>query len=72
VQLLRGWKTAPPFTDAAAKKLKIAVKYVEQARRKADKRLGNADNDVERLHRARKAESGCATRPSSLSRPTNG
>jgi len=56
VQLLRGWKTAPPFTDAAAKKLKIAVMYVEQARRKADKRLGNAADDVERLHRARKAE----------------
>jgi CHAD domain-containing protein len=56
VQLLRGWKTAPPFTDAAARKDKTAVKYVEEAKRKADKRLHNADDDVERLHRARKAE----------------
>jgi CHAD domain-containing protein len=56
VQLLRGWKTAPPFTDAAAKKDKSAAKYVAEAKRQADKRLRNADDDVERLHRARKAE----------------
>jgi CHAD domain-containing protein len=55
-QLLRGWKIAPPFTDAAARKGKKAVKYVEEAKRQADKRLRNADDDVERLHRARKAE----------------
>jgi CHAD domain-containing protein len=56
VQLLRAWKTAPPFTDAAAGKNKTAVKYVEEAKRKADKRLRKADDDIERLHRARKAE----------------
>jgi CHAD domain-containing protein len=56
VRLLRGWKTAPPFTDVAARKGKIAVKYVEQAKEKAGKRLRKADDDVERLHRARKAE----------------
>jgi CHAD domain-containing protein len=56
VRLLRGWKTAPPFTDAAARKGKTAVKYVEEAKRKADKRLRKADDDVEQLHQARKAE----------------
>jgi CHAD domain-containing protein len=56
MQLVRGWKTAPPFTEAAAKKAKTAVKYVEQAKRAADKRLRNADDDIERLHQARKAE----------------
>src|SRR4030095_14684635 len=39
VQLLRTWKTAPPFTDAAAGRDKTAVNYVEKARRAADKRL---------------------------------
>jgi CHAD domain-containing protein len=56
VQLLRTWKTAPPFTDAAAGKDRTAVKYVEKARRAADKRLQKADDDIERLHQARKAE----------------
>jgi len=56
VQLLGGWKTTPPFTAAAARKDKTAVKYVEQAKVKADRRLPKADDDVERLHRARKAE----------------
>jgi CHAD domain-containing protein len=56
VQLLRAWKTAPQFTDAAAGKNTTAVKYVEEAKRKADKRLRKADDDIERLHRARKAE----------------
>jgi CHAD domain-containing protein len=55
VQLLGGWKTTPPFT-AAARKDKTAVKYVKRAKEKADKRLRKADDDVERLHRARKAE----------------
>lgn len=32
------------------------VKYVEAAKRKADKQLRKADDDLERLHRARKAE----------------
>ncbi len=56
VQLLRTWKTAPPFTDAAAGRDKTAVNYVEKARRAADKRLRKADDDIERLHQARKAE----------------
>ncbi len=55
MQLLRGWKAAPPLTDAAGKKIKTAVKYVEKAKRKADKRLRKADDDIEELHRARKA-----------------
>jgi CHAD domain-containing protein len=32
-----------------------AVTYVEKAKKKADKRLRKADDDIERLHRARKA-----------------
>jgi CHAD domain-containing protein len=55
VQLLRGWKTAPPLSDAADMNDKTAVQYVEKAKGKADKRLRKADDDVERLHRARKA-----------------
>ena len=55
MQLLRGWKAAPPITDAAGKKIKTAVKYVEKAKRKADKRLRKADDDIDQLHRARKA-----------------
>jgi CHAD domain-containing protein len=55
VHLLRGWKAAPPLTDAAGGKTKTAVKYVEKAKRKADKRLRKADDDIEQLHRARKA-----------------
>ena len=55
VRLLRGWKTAPPLTDAAGEKEKAAVKYVEKAKRKADKRLRKADDHIDRLHRARKA-----------------
>ena len=54
MQLLRGWKTAPPLTDAAGEKDRVAVKYVEKAQRKAEKRLRKAD-DIEELHRARKA-----------------
>ena len=55
VQLLRGWRTAPPLTDAAGQKNTAAVKYVEKAKRTADKRLRKADDDIEQLHRARKA-----------------
>jgi CHAD domain-containing protein len=55
VQLLRGWRATPPFTETAGKKKTAAVKYVEKAKRKADKRLRKADDDIERLHRARKA-----------------
>ncbi len=55
MQLLRGWKAAPPLTDAADKKTKTAVRYVEKAQRKAGKRLRKAGDDIEQLHRARKA-----------------
>jgi CHAD domain-containing protein len=54
VQLLRGWRTAPPLTDAAAEDGATAIKYVEKAKRTAEKRLRKAE-DVEELHRARKA-----------------
>jgi CHAD domain-containing protein len=55
VRLLRSWRTAPPFTDAAGTKRAELDQYVSQAKRKADKRLQKAEDDVERLHRARKA-----------------
>jgi CHAD domain-containing protein len=55
VHLLRGWKTAPPLTDAANGADKTAVKYVKKAKRRADKRLKKADDDVAQLHRVRKA-----------------
>jgi CHAD domain-containing protein len=55
VQLLRGWRTAPPLTRAADNRAKAAVKYVDKAMRKAEKRLRKADDDIEQLHRARKA-----------------
>ena len=55
VQLLRAWRTAPPLTDAAGEDNATAVSYVEKAKRKADKRLRKADDDIEELHRARKA-----------------
>jgi CHAD domain-containing protein len=55
VQLLRGWRVAPPFTDAAGEQDTAAVKYVEKAKQMADKRLRKADDDIEQLHRARKA-----------------
>jgi CHAD domain-containing protein len=55
VQLLRGWRAAPSFTEAAGEKNTVAVKYAEKAKKKADKRLRKADDDIEQLHRARKA-----------------
>jgi CHAD domain-containing protein len=55
IQLLRGWRTAPPFTAAASEEASAAVKYVEKAKKKADKRLRKADDDIDQLHRARKA-----------------
>ena len=55
VQLLRGWRAAPPLTEAAGEESKAAVKYVEKAKQKTDKRLRKADDDIERLHRARRA-----------------
>ena len=55
MQLLRGWRAAPPLTEAAAEEAVAAVKYVEKAKQKADKRLRKADDDIDQLHRARKA-----------------
>lgn len=55
MQLLRGWRAAPPLTEAAGEENTAAVKYVEKAKGKADKRLRKAHDDIERLHRARKA-----------------
>src|SRR5215217_4477301 len=55
IQLLRGWRTAPPFTAAASEDAAAAVKYVDKAKKKADKRLRKADDDIDQLHRARKA-----------------
>ena len=55
MQLLRGWRAAPPLTDAAGDQGATAVKYVEKAKRRADKRLRKADDDSDELHRARKA-----------------
>ncbi len=55
VQLLRGWRAAPPLTDAAGEEGATAVKYAEKAKQKADKRLRKSDGDIEQLHRARKA-----------------
>jgi CHAD domain-containing protein len=55
MQLLRGWRAASPLTDAASQDGAAAVKSVEKAQRKADKRLRKADDDIEQLHRARKA-----------------
>ncbi len=55
IQLLRGWRAAPPLTDAAGEEGAAAVKYVEKAQKKAEKRLKKADEDIEQLHRARKA-----------------
>ena len=52
---LRQWRTAPPLTDAAAADPAAGRGYVKQARKKAAKRLRNADQDIEQLHRARKA-----------------
>jgi len=55
VKLLRSWRTAPPFTDSARAEVEEITTYVDRAQRKADRRLRKAGDDVERLHRARKA-----------------
>jgi CHAD domain-containing protein len=55
MQPLRGWKSTAPLTDAADDKGKTAVKYVKEAKRKSDRRLRKAGDDIERLHGARKA-----------------
>ena len=55
LDMLRRWRTAPPLTKAASGKAEKASSYVGKARKKADKRLDQADGNVEKLHRARKA-----------------
>jgi CHAD domain-containing protein len=55
MQLLRGWKTAPPLSEVADKSAKAAAAYVKKAQRKANKRLRDAGDDIEQLHGARKA-----------------
>ena len=55
IRLLRSWRTAPPFTDAANSDRAEVLTYVTQAKRQADKRLRKAGDSVERLHRARKS-----------------
>jgi CHAD domain-containing protein len=59
------------FTDAAAGKEKTAVKYVAEAKHKADKRLRTAHDDFERLHQARKAEKRLRY-AAELAEPTDG
>jgi CHAD domain-containing protein len=54
MQLLRAWRAAPPLTEAAAEDGATTIKYVEKAKRTAEKRLRKAE-DIEELHRARKA-----------------
>ena len=55
VLLLRGWRTGPPLSEAGAEEPAAVVTYAEKAKGKADKRLRKAEDDIERLHRARKA-----------------
>ena len=55
MQLLRGWKAAPPLSEVADRSAKNGAAYVKKARRKADKRLRDAGDDIEQLHGARKA-----------------
>ena len=55
IRLLRGWRAAPQLSDAAGAEDKTAAKYVKNAKRKAEKRLRNADDDIEQLHRVRRA-----------------
>jgi CHAD domain-containing protein len=52
---LRIWRTSPPLTDAANAKAAEAMSYVRKAKKKATKRLKQANGDAEKLHRARKA-----------------
>jgi CHAD domain-containing protein len=52
---LRIRRTSPPLTDAADAKAGEAMTYVRKAKKKATKRLKQANGDAEKLHRARKA-----------------
>jgi len=55
LKTLRVWRTDPPLTEAADGKAANASRYVRKAKRKAQRRLKQADGDIEELHRARKA-----------------
>jgi CHAD domain-containing protein len=55
LMLLRTWKSSPPLSDAADSKSNTATGYVKKAKQKANKRLRNANGDIEELHRARRA-----------------
>ena len=55
LDLVRQWRTGPPLTKTATGKDKKARSYVDKAQKKAGKRLEQADGEVEKLHRARKA-----------------
>jgi CHAD domain-containing protein len=55
LMLLRTWKSSPPLSDATDSKSKTATGYVKKAKQKANKRLRNANGDIEELHRARRA-----------------
>jgi CHAD domain-containing protein len=55
IQLLRAWRAAPPLTEAGREDAAAAVKNVAKAQQKAEKRLRKAGDDIEQLHRARKA-----------------
>lgn len=52
---LADWRTVPPFTDAAAQGSAAAAAFVKRAQRKLERRLRDAEGDLEELHRARKA-----------------
>jgi CHAD domain-containing protein len=55
LQTLSRWRDAPPFTDEANEPAAAVAGYVRAAQRKLTKRLRHAGDDVEALHRARKA-----------------
>ena len=56
VQLLRGWRAAPPLTEAAGQEeTTAAVKYVEKASERRTSGCGRPTTTSNELHRARKA-----------------
>jgi CHAD domain-containing protein len=55
MKLVRGWKIEPPLSDVANVGAKSAATYAKGAKRKADKQLSKAGDDIDQLHRARKA-----------------
>ncbi len=55
MQLILLWHTSPPLTDRARKPVTDAERYLRRARKKVNRRLAQADGEVEALHDARKA-----------------